>query len=720
MRKQKPCLQQMLLLGMSLSLVLSGCTGAASADGTAAADEALEEESLTATGEVTLLEPEGTANNYEPVSYKNLYKAEVFSATVDFTTTEYAYTDAQSFTRFGKLPGNTVQSGDALVYGYSKDIAKQIEDKQESIREQEESHAEYVELANENLEQPLEDQAFYYRLCEEYKNSEEHQADFELYGVKYQDTSIQVKLLQEELKQHNELYELDHSYALSELQRLQDKKNRTVLTSGTSGTVVAVAAFDYGAQIPSRTPVIAVGNLKEKRIHCDYISKAEITKAAEVYAFFDGKRYEITYEPMAAEEYNKRVRNDETLFSTFHLTEDTEELQVGDYGLVALVTDKREHVLAISKDSIHKDADGSFVYRIVDGSSVYTKVETGMSDGVYTEIVSGLSEGDQVLSGSTLKADKETMTITKGALGNEFKAAGYLYYPSYEVVTNQIEYGTCYFVESLVSMNQQVNKGDVLATVYVVPDEVALQTKITRVIRIDERTEDLRKEDEKEKDRKKKKEIAREIKKLDKEKEELNEEIAEMQADYGVTQLVAPTDGIVIGMTDYDEEKELYQDELLYVIAATDECYLSVKDEGGILNYGNEVTITYEDTDRKEQTTTGTVVSTNGAFLSSELRSEEVLVRLSAEDVQSMALSSETAGGYWNRSRMEVTCTTREVDDVLIIPKKAVTMMKGQTYVKVRLDNGDATYVSFIACGSDQTHYGVLTGLTEGMEICFE
>lgn len=702
-----------------MALLFTGCAGTEAAQDTASGVTSGQGASVS-DGEVTLLEPEGTANNYEPVTRKNLYKAEVFSATVDFVTTEYAYTENQSFTRFGKLPGNTVSSGDALVYGYSKDLEKQIEQKQESIEDQEEGHEEYVELANENLEQPLEDKAFYYRLCEEYKDAADHQQDYELYGVKYQDTAIQVKLLEEELRQHNELYELDHAYALSELALLQKKKEQTVLSAGAAGTVVAIASFDYGAQMLSRTPIIAVGNLNEKRIHCDYISKAEITKAAEVYAFFDGKRYEITYEPMAAEDYNKRVRNDETLFSTFHLNEDTGELQVGDYGLVALVTDKREDVLAISKDSIHKDADGSFVYRIVEGSSVYTPVETGMSDGVYTEIVSGLSEGDRILSGSTLKADKETMTLTKGSLGNEFKAAGYLYYPSYDVVTNPVEYGTCYFVESLVTMNQQVAKGEALATVYVMPDQVELQTRLTRITRIEERKEDLRKEDEKEKDRKKKREIAREIKKLDKEEQELNEEVTEMQADYGITQLVAPFDGIVISMTDYDEEKELYQDEVLFVIAATDECYLSVKDEGGILNYGNEVTITYEDKENVEHTTTGTVVSTNGAFLSAELRGEEVLVRLSAEDVQNMALSTETTGGYWNRSRMEVICTTREVKDVLLIPKKAVTMMKGQTYVKVQLDNGDATYVSFVSCGSDQTNYGVLTGLTEGMEICFE
>ena len=41
-------------------------------------------------------------------------------------------------------------------------------------------------------------------------------------------------------------------------------------------------------------------------------------------------------------------------------------------------------------------------------------------------------------------------------------------------------------------------------------------------------------------------------------------------------------------------------------------------------------------------------------------------------------------------------------------------------WLKVKLDNGDATYMSFVPCGSDQVNYGVAEGLTEGMEICFE
>lgn len=666
---------------------------------------------------VALLEPEGAASNYEYVSYKNLYKSEAYPASVDFPVTEYAYSDNQTFTHLGVLPGNSVSVGEALIYGDSRELEKQIENKQKSIEKQEEDQAEYVEIANDNLEQPLQDKAFYYRLCEEYKDRE---PEFTTYGIKYQDVNIEVQLLQEELKQHTELYELDHNYALEELQRLQDRKEQTILKATASGTVVAITGLVYGDQIPSRTPVIAVGNLAQKKIHCDFISKSEIAKAADVYAFFDGKRYEIEYEPMKTEEYNKRVRNESSLYSTFHLLEDTEELQTGDYGVVVMVSDKREHVLAISRDAIHKDGDGNFVYCLIDGNSVYTPVVTGMTDGVYTEIVSGLQEGDRVLSGNTMTADKQIMKLQKGSIGNSFEAAAYLYYPSYEIVSNPIEYGTCYYVESLVHNNQLVKKGEVLANVYVIPDEVSLQTKVTRTERIDQRISDLQTKNTKEKDKKKKKQFEREIHKLQKEREELQEEIDQMKTDYSLKELYSPVDGIVIGMPDYQEERELYPDQTLFMIAKAEQCYLTVKDEGNLLKYGTEVTIAYDDKEGKKKTTTGKVVTTNGNFLSSEMRTEEVLIRLPEEMIGDMVLSTEESNGLWSRSRMDVSCTARQVENVLLVPKKAVTMQNGHTYVKVRLDNGDATYMSFVPCGSDQVNYGVAEGLTEGMEICYE
>jgi multidrug efflux pump subunit AcrA (membrane-fusion protein) len=695
-----------------LLLVVTGCAGSTQISGDVKTQKAGERE-------VTLLEPEGAAGNYEAVTYRNLYKAEIYPATVDFDTKEYAYSTNQTFAFYGTLPGETVQSGSPLIYGDTGDLEKQIEEKQESIEDQEQDHGEAVEIMKEKLEKPLEDQAFYKRLCEEYQNQDDRQAEFADYGVKYQDVTVEVNRLQEQLKQQNELYELDHDYALSELERLQDKKEKTILKATAAGTVVAIAFLSYGDFVSSRSAA-AVGDLNSRKLHCDFISKADVNSARDIYAFFDGKRYEITYEPMKAEEYNKRIRNQDSLYATFSFQDAAQEIAIGDYGVVIRVSDKAEHVLSVTTDAIHKDAGGNFVYRMDGETSIYTPVTIGMSDGIYTEIVSGLSEGDRVFAPGTVKADKETMTLEKGSLTTDFEAPGYLYFPSYEVVKNPVEYGTCYFVESLVHNNQQVKKGEVLANVYVVPDEVALQTKVTRTERIEQRKADLQEKSSKEKDRLVKKQLRRELAHLQKEEDKLREEIAQMRSDYAITKLLAPVDGVVIAMPDYTEEKQLVEEEALFQIAKADYCYVTVKDEGNLLNYGMEVAVTYTDLEGKEQKTTGTVVTYHGTSLSTELQSDDVLIELPAEDIGNMELSARTSGGLWNKSRLTVSCTARQIENVLLIPKKAVTRMKGQTYVKVRTENGGAAYVGFVPCGSDQINYGVAEGLTEGMEICFE
>ena len=85
-----------------LLLVVTGCAGSTQISGDVKTQKAGERE-------VTLLEPEGAAGNYEAVTYRNLYKAEIYPATVDFDTKEYAYSTNQTFASYGTLPGETVQ-----------------------------------------------------------------------------------------------------------------------------------------------------------------------------------------------------------------------------------------------------------------------------------------------------------------------------------------------------------------------------------------------------------------------------------------------------------------------------------------------------------------------------------------------------------------------------------------------------------------------------------
>ena len=67
-----------------------------------------------------------------------------------------------------------------------------------------------------------------------------------------------------------------------------------------------------------------------------------------------------------------------------------------------------------------------------------------------------------------------------------------------------------------------------------------------------------------------------------------------------------------------------------------------------------------------------------------------------------------------------MTATIREMDNVLLVPKKAVTEKNGCTYVNVMDEQGNVTPRSFVAGGYDASNYWVIEGLSEGMIICLE
>ena len=60
------------------------------------------------------------------------------------------------------------------------------------------------------------------------------------------------------------------------------------------------------------------------------------------------------------------------------------------------------------------------------------------------------------------------------------------------------------------------------------------------------------------------------------------------------------------------------------------------------------------------------------------------------------------------------------MEDVLLVPKEAVTVIGKNCYVKVKLETGEIQYRSFLAGGADGDNYWAMEGLTEGMELCLD
>lgn len=688
--------------------------------------------------DVELLDPVGVAFNYEVAARRNLYDTTVYSALVCPYVEEYQLENSIQFDAYDAFPGREVKKGSVLLRGKTEDIDKQIENKEKSIAEMEESYQEFLAENQEAMKKPLENQKIYGTAVSnmEKEKPEEDDPDYAEWNRLYKQydgmlrsANQTIMELEEALKERTELYELDHAYNLLQLNRLKEDRNNNILSSGMSGNVVAMQLYTEGERVSGDQSLMAVGDMSRKLVRSEFVAKTYVNKAVEVYAIVNGKRYEVEYEPMEADEYNRLDLQNHYVYTTFYLKDDADEVKIGDYAVIVLKGQSVQNVLTVPNDAINREGYLTYVYVLKDGDSVYTTVSTGMTDGAYTEILSGLEEGEKVLTAQAVTGGTETVKVEYGEMYNTFTDLGYLYYPSSQWVTNPVEYGTCYYVENLVSVYQQVKKGDVLGRVRVTPDTDAIERTERQLQRERERLNDLKNAGEKEHE----KEIAQREETIRK----LEEQLADMRADAAVTEIKAPRDGIITqsAATSWprlDEGSILYPGQMLYLLADNDLSYLYVEDTNNVLSYGNQAEISFmnsltyygdqvqiSDRDR-ENSVTGEVVNLNRMSLNSELVTGFALIKVPAENMSKLMGSVETEDGRWILNRYGVTVRYRGMKNVLLVPRQAVKVISGNTYVKVKLENGEIQYRGFVAGGSDNKNYWVVEGLTEGMEICLE
>ena len=708
------------VLSLGLALSFSGCGQGAQA----------------VSGEIPeLLEPVGVAQNYEEAAVRTLYDATVYSAMVCPEVKEYEAERSMSFEEYDAFPGETVKKGQRLLHGNTEAIDKSIENMEKKIADMEESYQEFLTEKNKELSEARgsktengrtvesleESKPEQYRINEETGKQEETEAyqqwqgQYTKFNALYHIAEQSVMELEEAIKERTELYELDHAYNLAQLEYLRQDRKALTLTTTAGGVVSAVQYYLNGDWISTGQSIVSVCEPEKKQLRCEYISRSTVTKAEDVYALVDGKRYEVEYQVLETEEYQRLQEQNGAVYSTFYVETGEEEISQGSYAVIVIVKKTAKDVLTVPKDAINKDDTTSYVYVLQNEEAVYTPVKTGMSDGMYTEIISGLSAGDKILTESAITASDDTAVVKQGSVGHEFSGTGYLYYPSTEVVKNDLTYGTVYYTERLVRQYQQVQKGEVLARVRVVADEVELERNERKLQREQERLNVFMAEQaklaESERDEKT-------IKAKEETIRELEELITDMKNDFAVTEIRSPISGIVTEVVSFEAEDLVQLGARLFQVADETRSYIIVEDQNGQLAFGNQATITYKGQEGQDKTGHGEVVTQNKMAVSATIPSDYALIQVSPEDIGEMAGSSQEFDGWWNRSRFKVNVQIRSMRGVLLVPKKAVKEKNGCTYVKVKNQDGKAFYQSFIAGGSDLSNYWVVEGLSEGMEIC--
>lgn len=707
---------------------------------------------------VELVEPVNAVADTETVEYRNIYQAVLYSANVYPTVREYSFDSSTKVEEFGAFLGESVKKGEALVYGSTENLDKQIEALEERIATMDENMVKAQQDLSDNLAVPKSEVWWREDIVENFErikplefvyesvlqagtvsdgDSEDAEAEEKEETEKKPDRLVRnpeyakwwkearvhignykilvhsINVQEENFRQKKVLYEMERTYYVEQLEDLKKKRNQNILTSRAKGEVVAIAERQYGSyNAAAEEPIVAVGNANEKVIKCEFINKAVISKAADVYALIDGIRYEIEYQPLEGDSYAKLASDGEKVYSTFVFQGDCEQVQVGDFALITVFEQKREQVLSVPKSALRKDESGYYVYVMKDGEGVVTPVKTGLSDGTYTEITAGLSQGDKVLVENPLNYSDKTVILEKGSFHSTFENRGAMYYPITEGVYNPVEYGTTYFGEYQVALYERVKKGDVIATIRVATDDIALQRNRTKLQRAQERLADLiaaDQEDNEEIIRAKQEEIA-----------EMQELLAQMEADGATKKIVAPRSGIVVDMVELDKETILNYEAHLAEIADVSTCYVVVENTNQQLNYGDEVTITYTNSENQQKTSSGVVANMSHAGIGSALRSENAYILLPEENIADMAVSNTNGNEWWNRLRYNVSANIREMDNVVSVPRNAVWEVNGNTYVYVKDEQGNVKTQSFVAGGFDSTSYWVVEGLSEGMEICLE
>ena len=491
-----------------------------------------------------------------------------------------------------------------------------------------------------------------------------------------------------------------------------------VIQSRNAGIVAGAGMYRYGDQISQGSSVIAVASADELLIRSEFISQGDINKAVDVYALHDGKRIEVTYDSIDSNDYQRLSKEYGTVYSSFHF--DSEELSEGMYCPIILVKDIRENVLSVPMDSIVRENKEEFVNLYEEGQVTKTRVKTGMHDDMYIEVLSGLKENDTVISASAVTNSKSTAKLTKGSISTSYSEAGYLYFPSSEAIKNPVKNGKTYVKEVLVEESQQVKKGDALITIDTKSDTVEINRLKRQLQRQNERLVELL--DDKSKDYSEEINYAREraIRSRNRNIQKLNEKIKELTKDSGAKTITAPYDGIILGIADLEEGDLLYTNQVVMYMSRFDRCYIIVNDKSGKLNFGNSVTVTYKDSASNSYELDGSVVTINNNFLTNELKSGYMGIALSEEDTANIVLEGSTQGqNGWYRKSFSVETDTDVMNDVVLVPKSFVKVVKNSYYVKVKVQDR-FKYISFIPGGSDNNSYWVAEGLSEGMEVCYD
>lgn len=206
----------------------------------------------------------------------------------------------------------------------------------------------------------------------------------------------QRKKLELQIKQLTETYNLELPYKQKTLEKLRSQCEGNTIVAPFDGTVIALAEVERGNNISKDLYYVALADTSVSYARCENVSNTTLGRLKEVLFWMDGKEYEVTSIPMDYDYYMETRNNNEVAYSEFEITNPGEEIAMGDYGKIKLVSEYKKDVLILPETALKISGGNYYVYKDVDGQYQQVPVKVGVKDGINVEILEGLEEGDVV------------------------------------------------------------------------------------------------------------------------------------------------------------------------------------------------------------------------------------------------------------------------------------------------------------------------------------
>lgn len=327
---------------------------------------------------------------------------------------------------------------------------------------------------------------------------------------------------------------------------------------------------------------------------------------------------------------------------------------------------------------------------------------------------------------SITETNVKTAEVARGEFLQMFSTSAVPYYPN--MCNVRVEVSGARFLEYNVKTGDMVSEGDVLVTFTREVDEVALEKKRLALRRGEEDyARELAAWDEKlgamydelslTTDPIERKRLKLEIQRAELQRDKyiheteyqltlMREDIADMEDDYSVTQVTAPMSGTVRILAYKQFGERLSSGEVLMTITSEDGMLFAVENKSGYFRYGMEVTLEVGASGQRV-TVPGKVVATD-LVIPEARRQHHAVIRV---DVSALAGVKLT--------RPSVMTQAYYLDNVLVLPKKAVTLSDGK-YSVILWEDGKLKkrYVNFAM--SSQSMSLILDGVDEGDAVVVE